>query len=226
MIFKPDVSQQLGAVTRSVNDCERDGKPARAVVASRTYDTTPVDLWDALTNAERLPRWFLPISGELRVGGRYQLQGNAGGVVERCEPPSLLAVTWELGGQVSWLEVRLREAGEEKTLLELTHTAVVDDALWNQFGPGAVGVGWDLGIMGLDAHITSGAAVNPEEALAWPTTPEGRAFVRGCSDDWARASIAAGTPADAARSAADRTTAFYTGDPDSAGAGAQEGASG
>ena len=44
----------------------------------RTYETTIVDLWDAITSAERIPRRFLPISGDLRLGGRYQLEGHAG----------------------------------------------------------------------------------------------------------------------------------------------------
>ena len=57
------------------------------VVASRSYDTDIDDLWEAITNAERIPRWFLPITGELRLGGRYQLQGNAGGTITACEPP-------------------------------------------------------------------------------------------------------------------------------------------
>ena len=65
------------------------------------------DLWDVLTNAERIPRWFLPISGELELGGRYQLEGNAGGVITACEPPLHFTVTWEFGRDVSWAEVRL-----------------------------------------------------------------------------------------------------------------------
>ncbi len=49
------------------------------VVARRRYAGAVDEVWDALTNPERIPRWFLPISGELRLGGRYQLTGNAGG---------------------------------------------------------------------------------------------------------------------------------------------------
>ena len=45
-------------------------------------------MWDAVTSAERIPRWFLPISGDLRLGGRYQLEGNAGGEVLECAPPA------------------------------------------------------------------------------------------------------------------------------------------
>src|SRR4029450_4047811 len=80
---------------------------ARVVSISQTYDTDIDDLWDAVTNPEHIPRWFLPVSGELKVGGRYQLEGNAGGVIERCEPPRSFAATWEYGGAISWIEVTL-----------------------------------------------------------------------------------------------------------------------
>ena len=56
-----DVHAHLSAVERSVSSLERDGQPARAVTLSRTYETTLDDLWDAVTNGERIPRWFLPI---------------------------------------------------------------------------------------------------------------------------------------------------------------------
>ena len=36
------------------------------------------------------PRWFLPISGELRLGGRYQLTGNAGGTDHPLRPAALV----------------------------------------------------------------------------------------------------------------------------------------
>ncbi|MGH9223767.1 MAG: hypothetical protein ACRD2W_08260 [Acidimicrobiales bacterium] len=56
----------------------RRSETERVVSISRTYDTTVEDLFDACTSAERIPRWFLPVTGNLRVGGRYQLAGNAG----------------------------------------------------------------------------------------------------------------------------------------------------
>lgn len=207
-----DISRHIGATTRVVTARERDGKPARVILASRTYDTGIDDLWDALTNAERIPRWFLPVSGELRVGGRFQLQGNAGGEVVRCDPPRHFAITWEYGGDVSWVDVRLTERGES-THLELEHVAHVPDGFWDQYGPGAVGVGWELGLMGLDEHLRTGAALDAAAGAAWPTTDDGKRFTRAISDSWADASIAAGTDPAAARAAGERTTAFYTGEP-------------
>ena len=101
-----DVEAQLGAVDRSVSSLGRDGQPVRAVTLARRYSTTVEDLWDAVTNPERIPRWFLPIGGHLKPGGRYQLEGNAGGLITACERPSHLALTWEFGEDVSWVDAR------------------------------------------------------------------------------------------------------------------------
>ena len=209
--MKFDIPAQLGLVTRQVRAREHQGQAAHVVAASRDYDTSIADLWDALTNAERIPRWFLPISGELRVGGRYQLQGNAGGTIETCTPPHQLALTWEFGGEISWLELRLSEHGEG-TRLELEHLVPVNEH-WQKFGPGAVGVGWDLTLQGLGRHLASGEAVDPAQALAWMGSAEGKAFLAHSSDDWCRAAIASGTPASVAQAAAARTTAAYAGAP-------------
>ena len=94
-----DVKQDIGNVTREVSTRAYEGKPARVVVVSRRYDTSPADLWEAITSADRIPRWFTPITGDLKLGGRYQLQGNAGGQILICEPPRHLKVTWEYGGR-------------------------------------------------------------------------------------------------------------------------------
>src|SRR5690349_12285219 len=110
-----DIARHIGATTREVVRRDHEGLPAWVLVAARTYDTDIADLWDALTSATRIPRWFLPIEGELRLGGRYQFVGNAGGEITRCEPPRTLAVTWEFGGQVSWVTVTMTPAGEQKT---------------------------------------------------------------------------------------------------------------
>lgn len=159
------------------------------------------------------PRWFLPVSGELRPGGRYQLEGNAGGTVERCDPPKGFAATWEYGGEVSWIEVRLAPEPGGGARFELEHTAHVDDERWARFGPGAVGVGWDLTLLGLARHLSSGAAADPGQGAAWMATDEGRRFMTDSSAAWGAASAAAGTPEDQATAAAEGTTAAYTAPP-------------
>lgn len=209
-----DVASQVGAVVRRVEGCTHEGAQARAVIAGRRYDTDIADLWDAITNADRIPRWFSPVTGDLHLGGRYQVQGNAGGTITACEAPHLFTLTWEFGGQTSWVEVRLTAAGDA-TDLELRHIAPTGpefDGFWDQFGPGAVGVGWDLGLLGLALHIDSGASVPPEAQTDWPTSDNGRSFATASSEQWRLASIAFGTAPDAADSAAANTTAFYTGE--------------
>ncbi len=206
-----DLARHLGTTTRLVHNLERDGKPAKAVIASALYDTDAADLWDAITNPERLPRSFLPISGDLRVGGRYQFEGNAGGVIEACEPHRRIAVTWEFGASVTWLTVTLTPEGE-RTRLTLEHVALVDPS-FPPFGPGAVGVGWDLGLMGLGRHLAAPAVVYPpEEAAGWAVTPEGKDFVRVSSTGWGDADIAAGEDRGKARAGAEMTRQFYTGE--------------
>ncbi|MFI7004549.1 SRPBCC family protein [Nocardia sp. NPDC050175] len=208
-----DPAAIAGLVVREVRTGSRDGAPTRIAIARRTYTTDQADLWDALTNAERIPRWFLPVSGELKVGGRYQTEGNAGGVVEECEEPRRFALTWEMGPQVSWVAVTLT-ANDEGTQLELAHEAPVAPEFWDQYGPGAVGVGWDLSLMALGLHLASGAAVDPSEGLAFPTTPEGLEFVRVAALGWADAAIADGDDPAAAQAAAQRTITFYTVEPE------------
>ena len=211
------MAQQAGAVERKVVSMEWEGKPARAVVAARSYPTGIADLWQAITEADRIARWFMPISGDLRPGGRFQLEGNAGGTINRCEAPELLAVTWEFGGGMSWVNVRLDAEREGSTRLTLEHIAHEDEAglkFWEQFGPGAVGVGWDLGLMGLFRHLESPDATLPKEADLL-TSPEGQVLAARLSGGWREADIAFGTDAAAASAAAERTRAFYTGtEPD------------
>ena len=207
-----DLVGHVGAVARSVESVERNGQPAKVVRARRTYPADIDDVWDACTNPERLPRWFLPVTGDFRVGGRYQCEGNASGVIERCEEPSLLAVTWEYGGDISWLEVRL-EGSPNGTTLELEHTAQVDGERWIEFGPGAVGVGWDMALLGLGLHLEAGEAFDPAAAQEMMRSPEGVQLLTSASEEWGRASIADGEQPEAATAAAARTTAFYTGAP-------------
>jgi uncharacterized protein YndB with AHSA1/START domain len=206
-----DTLTKAGLVARALDTVDRDGKPAKRITAARTYPTSVEDLWDAVTNIERIPRWFLPVTGDLRPGGRYQLEGNAGGEVLECDPPRRFHVTWEMGDDTSWVTVVLAgDPGGDETHLELEHVAHVPDEFWDQFGPGAVGVGWDGALVGLDLHLSSGEAVDPEEFRRWEATPDGAAFMATSSAAWAEAAVASGVEPEVARGWEERVTAFYT----------------
>ena len=209
-----NVTEQIGSVDRTVASRIRDGVQAHTVTIAQAYDTDVADLWDACTNPERIPRWFLPISGELRLGGRFQLEGNAGGVIEECEPPHRFFATWEFGGKVSWIDVRVSAEADGRARLQIEHIAEVDDEMWTQFGPGAVGIGWDGAMMGLATHLSSGAAVDRAQAAEWMASEEARTFYTESSERWREASVASGTPEAEAAAAAARVTAAYTSAPE------------
>ncbi len=210
-----DYSNALGVEYQEVKDATRDGQPARVVGGARTYATDIDDLWDALTNIKRIPRWFLPITGDLKLGGRYQLQGNAGGKITRCDPPEALDVTWEFADNVSWVTVRLEPDGDGARLT-LEHTMPKDEAgeaHWEQFGPGATGVGWDLSFLGLALHLESGGeAIERDANDAWLASDAGKSFIRDCAKAWGEAHITAGETPDLARAMAGRTADFYAGE--------------
>ncbi|GAA1961327.1 SRPBCC domain-containing protein [Microbacterium deminutum] len=215
-----DVNAQIDAVTRGVQTMDVDGEPARVQTVAQTFPAPIDDVWDAITSAERIPRWFLPISGELRLGGHYQLEGNAGGEVQECAPPTGGAahyrITWAYGGGAdTWVTVRLEAVSAEATLLELEHIAKVadvPDAMWAQFGPSGTGIGWDSGFLGLALHLGgAGDGPTPEEGMAWMMSDEGRRFARGAADGWAAAHVEDGADADTAARAAEATYHMYTG---------------
>ena len=215
-----DVPKQIDAVTRTLRTEEVDGAPSHVQTLSQEYPAGIDDVWDATTTAERIARWFLPVSGDLSLGGRYQFEGNAGGEILSCTPPvdgaAEYRVTWEFGGGVTWLVVRLTAVGPERTRFELEHTARTADVppgMWETFGPGATGVGWDGGLLGLSLHLGALAgAISPAEAAAWALTDEGRSFYRAAADGWRDAHVAAGADPESAARAADATYGFYAGE--------------
>ncbi len=212
-----DIAREIDAIQREVAKGPVAPGEGRTIRLRRTYDAPIDDVWDALTNPERIGRWFLPVSGDYRLGGRFQFEGNAGGEIVACERPNRLRVTWgypEMGGDAaaSQLELRLSPDGDEATVFELEHTAVVPDDAWAEYGPGAVGVGWDQGLLGLARHLRGDVV----DATAWETSPDGQAFSLRSNEAWGAANQAAGAdPATVARNVAN-TSAFYVPEPDAA----------
>jgi uncharacterized protein YndB with AHSA1/START domain len=206
-----EIIDELTAVTRVTGAAKTPAGDGQRIALSRTYAAGIEEVWDALTSAERISRWFLPVSGDLRLGGRYQFEGNAGGQILACEPPRLLRVSWEMGppGPDSFSEVEVRlSTVDDGTLFEMEHTATVPPDMWDQYGPGAVGVGWDLSLLGLALHLRPGDEV-PEDKLAWALSEEGRAYHTASAQAWGEASLAAGADPDTVAANVAATTAFY-----------------
>ena len=165
------------------------------------------------TNPERIRRWFLPVSGEVRLGGRYSIEGNASGTIETCDPPRSFTATWEYSGAVSWIEVRLSAESERRTRLELVHIAEEEEH-WAQFGPGAVGIGWDLALLGLTLHLRSGEPVDKAAWQVWETSDDCRRFMTLTGHAWGDADVEGGEDPEKARARAQSTIGFYTAAPD------------
>ncbi|HZM38660.1 MAG TPA: SRPBCC family protein [Acidimicrobiales bacterium] len=207
-----DLIDELQANTREVGSATLPAGEAKVVKLSRSYPADAEDVWDALTTPERLARWFLPVSGDLRVGGTYQLEGNAGGEIRACEPPRRLQLTWIMGPpegpeDSSIVDVVLEPDPDlGGTRLTLTHTAVVPPEMWDTFGPGAVGVGWELGVVSLAAHLEGQEIGTPADL---ETNPEYHAALAASSEEWGVAYRAAGVDDETVARAVAATTGFY-----------------
>jgi uncharacterized protein YndB with AHSA1/START domain len=187
-----DIASQLNAIQRKVAVLPpADGFGERvSVLLSRAYDAPIGDVWNAVTQPDRIKRWFMPISGDLRVGGSFQLEDNAGGDILACEPPRLLRVTF--GGPTSLVEVRLTVHGESGAMLELEHIVPIEMA---QSGAGAlyVGPGWDGALLGLDLFLRGEAIGDP---VAAASSPQALEFSKQSVQAWIEVVKSSGTASD------------------------------
>ena len=203
-----DIVREIEAVQREVGSGRIAAGEGRVVRLRRTYDAPIDDVWDALTNPERIGRWFLPISGDYRLGGRYQFEGNAGGEILACDRPNRLRVDLGVRARCTAtrrrpeVELRLTAAGGDDATLELEHTAVVPDEFWDRVRPGRRRrrLGWRL--LGLALHLRGGSVGDP---IAWQMSEEGREFTTRSSEAWGAANLAAGADPEAAAARRSRT---------------------
>lgn len=87
---------------------------------AQTYPTTVEDLWDAITDPERLSRWMAPYEGEFRLGGRWLARYDDGtvfteGTVTACDAPRTFTTTWHA-------------SEEQETTITVTVEPVADGA--------------------------------------------------------------------------------------------------
>jgi uncharacterized protein YndB with AHSA1/START domain len=181
-----DIVNQVNATHREIGNHPVTSGEGRSVLLRRTYDAPVEDVWSACTEPDRISRWLAPVDGELRLGGRFQVRGNASGEILVCKEPHLLKVTWELGeGMPTEVEVRLTPGNDGNTVLELEHSAPAEivDEMARTYGPGGtigLGCGWDLALLGLDLFLT-GAEFDP---ATWEQTSEAKEFATRSCHAW------------------------------------------
>ena len=138
------------------------------------FDTDADDLWSAITQPERLARWYGEIEGDLTVGGLYTMYLQGPGLygvgrIETCEPPRHLRVvsaetdeSWRLGDDLpdldGFAEVTLTRDGERTTLVIETGWMPVDQIAF-------YGVGWQLHVEHLAAYLAG--SDNYDEQARW-----------------------------------------------------------
>jgi uncharacterized protein YndB with AHSA1/START domain len=181
-----DIAKQIGAISREVARQHTESGETVALTLQRRYDADQADVWQAITDPDRVRRWFLPLTGDLREGGNFQLEGNASGDIMTCEPPRHLMVTF--GGKSSIVDVQLSDDGQQ-TLLKLTHSVPIELA---GSGAGAlyVGPGWDGALLGLALHFAGEVIGDP---VAAANSPEVQDFNVSSVSQWVAAIEASGT---------------------------------
>lgn len=212
-----DVLDELAAARREMGKGTLPAGEAYTIELRRRYPAQIDDVWDAITNPERLQRWLKPVSGDLRLGGKYELEGGEHGEILACDPPRLLTVSWLYGPDAdAWpgtseVRVRLAPGSDGDTDFELIHAAFVDEPLFPTYGPGAGGVGWDLLLLALARLLTNDETADHE---ALEKSPEAREFIRRSAAAWGEAHLAAGGAPAQVAAAVEATTRFYAPDPD------------
>jgi hypothetical protein len=181
-----DIAEQIGAISRQVEQQQGESGEIVTVTLERRYPADVPDVWQAITDPERLRRWFLPITGDLRAGGNFQLEGNAGGDILTCEPPRHLSVTF--GSESSIVDVLL-SGDRDQTLLKLTHSVPLELA-GSTAGALYVGPGWDGALLGIGLYLTGKVSDDP---IAAANSPEVQDFNVRSIQEWVDAVEASGT---------------------------------
>jgi uncharacterized protein YndB with AHSA1/START domain len=133
------------------------------------YDTDIKDLWSAITDPERLARWYGKVDGDLRPGGRFSLyvegsQWEGTGRIDKCEPPHRLVVTNRQSDE-SWQQGEdPYEEGVDATLTEDGEgTVLVVEVSGLPLGKlPYYGAGWQHNVEHLAAYIADRAPAGEE----------------------------------------------------------------
>lgn len=195
-----DIAKQIGATSRKVEQQHTERGELVTVTLQRNYPAEATDVWQAITDPDRVRRWFTSLTGDLREGGSFQLENHVGGDILTCQPPRHLVVTF--GGDSSIVDVLLSGNGGG-TLLELTHSVPIELA-GGAAGALYVGPGWDGALLGIALHLAGEYTSDPAAAA---NSPEVQEFNVGSIKAWVAAVEASGRTDSYALSAAQQAAA-------------------
>lgn len=131
----------------------RDADGVR-LVFDRVWDAPIRDVWSALTDPDRLARWFGrwsgdPASGvvELTLTGEGEAAAPEPVTIDACHPPHRLAVTTGGAGPRWPLDLTLTARGDDVTALRFVHRLTAQDDV------PSTGVGWHYYLDRLDGVL-------------------------------------------------------------------------
>ena len=152
----------------------------------RSYPNPIEDVWDALTNPERIAQWWLPFDAEITVdlvaGGTYELRGKGEGMptlswkILRVEAPHIfehthvepdVVIKWELAEHeegcalVFTQTVPDRPRFIQNNFVVGTHTSL--DRLGSLLEGTPIGWDWDAMAEHQRRYAAAGLAASPEQ---------------------------------------------------------------
>jgi uncharacterized protein YndB with AHSA1/START domain len=116
-------------------------------------ETDVEDVWSAITEPERLARWYGEIEGDLRVGGQFRASVHASGWegtgrVEECERPRRLLVVSKGADEPNEDSTEVTLTGDgDQTVLVVEQRGLPLHLLW------AYGAGLQMHVEDLAAYI-------------------------------------------------------------------------
>ena len=117
----------------------------------QTWETDAADLWDAVTDPERLARWFAPIVGTPAVGGEFGIHFDDGDVpgmtLLSCDPGRGFTFVWPMESGPTEVRVEVHPATPTSSTLVLTHR------LLSRAKAPEYGAGWTAYVGQLRDHL-------------------------------------------------------------------------
>lgn len=204
-ITREEIDRRTSGTFRQVSEKEKQC----AVVLERTVMESVPTVWAALTEPDRLARWYGPVEGTVASGSTVRFpRSGAEATIEICDHHRFFNLAWDPQNDGGLVQVSLTKV-QEGTVLTLRHT-LPRNQHWDQYGPAAVGLGWDGMLLALSFYLQGDDRLAPEDQQAFSAGEEGRAFTKRSAEAWKDAHVKAGADELKAEQAARQSYEAYT----------------